>query len=172
MLIETSRPSACLDAPARTRAATPSSMRSRTALPSRRRLSSMRVIPAFLVESVARGGVARTQARREPALPIGRGAVRERVGRHRTPGAALQSVVANGSRRGQAFFDVAGLEHAHGLIRVIGPDAGEAVGLQLHRDLQTVGTGFVRSLLRRANLVRGAEQRLHVMADLVADDVR
>src|SRR5262245_64941824 len=123
MLIETSRPSECLAAPVCTRAATPSRMRSRTALPSKRRLSSMRVIPVFLFESIARAGIAAAQARREPALPIRRGAVRERVGRHGAPRVALQSVVADGRRRGEPFLDVAGLEHAHGLIRVIGPDA-------------------------------------------------
>src|SRR5688500_8670680 len=172
MLIETSRPSACLAAPACTRAATPSSMRSRTALPSKRRLSSMRVIPLFLVESVARGGIAGTQARPEPALAVRRGAVREGIWRHGSPRVALQPVVADGRGRGKAFFDVAGLEHARGLIRVIGPDAREAVGLELHRDLQAVRVDAARALLRRANLVRSAQQRLHVMADLVADDVR
>src|SRR6185436_1987308 len=142
MRIETSRPSECLAAPACTRAATPSSMRSRTALPSRRRLSSMRVIPVFLFESIARARVAAAQARREPALPVGRGPVRERIGRHGAPRAALQPVVADGLRGGEPFLDVAGLEHAHRLIRVISPDACEAVGLKLHRNLQAIGPGL------------------------------
>src|SRR5262245_8420560 len=158
MLIETSRPSECLAAPACTRAATPSSMRSRTALPSKRRLSSMRVIPVVLVESIARARVAAAQTRREPALPVGRGAVRERIGRHGAPRIALQPVVADGLRGREPFLDVAGLEHAHGLIRVIGPDAREAIGLELHRDLQAVRAGFVRALLSGTHLLRGAEQ--------------
>src|SRR6185503_1259815 len=173
MLIETSRPSECLAAPACTRAATPSRIRSRTALPSKRRLSSMRVIPAvFLFESIARARVAAAQARGEPALPVGRGAVRERIGRHGPPRTALQPVVADGRRGREPFVEVTGLEHARGLIRVIGPDAREAVGLKLHRNLQAVGPGLVRALLSRTHLLRSAEQRLHVMTDLVADDVR
>src|SRR5689334_12004008 len=121
MLIETSRPSECLAAPACTRAATPSRMRSRTALPSNRRLSSMRVIPVFLFEGIARAGLAAAQARREPTLPVGRGAVRERVGRHGAPRVALQPVIADSLRRGEPFFYVARLEHVHSLIRVVGP---------------------------------------------------
>ena len=58
------------------------------------------------------------------------------------------------------------------LIRVMRPDAREAIGLQLERDLQAVASGLARAPLRRAHLVRRAEQVLHVMADFVADHIR
>ena len=91
-----------------------------------------------------------------------------------TPRPALRCSVSSpmACGRAEALLDVAGLEHARRLVRVIRPDAGETIGLQLHRDLQPIRVDLARALLRGAHLIRRAEQRLHVMADLVADDVR
>ena len=54
---------------------------------------------------------------------------------------------------------------------VIGPDAGEAVGLQLHAHLERVGLRLAHALARGLDLIGDAEQLLHVMADLMRDDI-
>src|SRR5690606_3246344 len=52
------------------------------------------------------------------------------------------------------------------------PDAGVAVGLQLGTYRDRVRLGLARPLPRRLRLFGDALQRLHVMPDLVRDDVR
>ena len=47
----------------------------------------------------------------------------------------LDAIVADGARRIQRLIDIAGLEDILGLLRLIGPNAGKAVGLQLDADL-------------------------------------
>ena len=53
----------------------------------------------------------------------------------------------------EPFLDVAGFEHARRLVRVIRPNPGEAIGLQLHCDLQAVRLDLIAALLRRAYLI-------------------
>src|SRR5437868_6978149 len=67
----------------------------------------------------------------EPATALRRRAVREAVGHDLSSSAALQRVVADRRRGLQRGFDVAWLEKIPFLLRLVGPDAGEAVGLQL-----------------------------------------
>ncbi len=85
---------------------------------------------------------------------------------------ALERIVADGGGGGEALLDVAGFEARLHLVVEVGPDAGEAVGLQFHAHLKLVGGRLARSLLaQRHHLVGNAEQRLHVVADLVRDNV-
>src|SRR3546814_11551078 len=51
------------------------------------------------------------------------------------------------------------------------PDAGVAIGLQLHADLQRVALGLRSARLCLADLVRNAADRLAMVADLVRDDI-
>ena len=98
--------------------------------------------------------------------------MRERIRCHAPARIALQTIVTDRLRGREPFVDVAGLQHPIGLIRVIRPHAREAIGLQLHRDLQPIPGCLVAALLRRLHLVGRAEQCLHVMTHLVADYVR
>ena len=76
-----------------------------------------------------------------------------------------------------AFLDVAGIEldfalgGTAGLGGGVAPHAGVAVGLQLEAHRQLVGAARIRLLLL-AHLRFGAGQPLHVMAELVGEDVR
>src|SRR3546814_2623900 len=57
------------------------------------------------------------------------------------------------------------------LLRARRPDAGVAIGLQLHADLQRVALGLRSARLCLADLVRNAADRLDMVADLVRDDI-
>jgi hypothetical protein len=65
----------------------------------------------------------------------------KRIGHHIPPALHLQAVVADGGRRLQSGFHVAGLDRSPTLVGVIGPDAAEAVGLQLDTHLNAVCLG-------------------------------
>ncbi len=54
---------------------------------------------------------------------------------------------------------------------MVGKDAGEAVGLQLDADLQGIALLLAHALPRRFHLIHDAEQLLHVMADLMGEDI-
>ena len=54
---------------------------------------------------------------------------------------------------------------------MVGEDAGEAVGLELDADLERVSLGLTNTPPRRLDLVHDAEQLLHVVADLVGENV-
>ena len=60
---------------------------------------------------------------------------------------ALQAVVADGGGRVQRFLDVAGLDDVT-LLGVIGPDAGEAIGLELDPDRQRIGLALAEAALQ------------------------
>src|SRR5690606_17047910 len=51
------------------------------------------------------------------------------------------------------------------------PDAGVAVGLQLHADLQRVALGLRALPLRAPDLIRNAADRLDMVTDFVRDDI-
>ena len=70
-----------------------------------------------------------------------------------------------------AALDVARLEDVLGLLRLVGPDAGEAVGLQFDADLNGVSLPLAHPLPHRVDLIHDAEQVLHVMADLMRNHV-
>jgi len=80
----------------------------------------------------------------------------------------LQRVVADRRRGGHAFLEVARL---HGASLARGPDAGIAICLELHPDLQRIAGAFARARLRLADRVGGAGDGLDVVADLVRDDI-
>jgi len=81
----------------------------------------------------------------------------------------LDAIVAHGCRRRQALLDVPGLEDVPAC-RGMAPDAGIAVGLQLHANRQLVGeVGTL--LLCPADLRSEPQHVLHVMADLVGDHI-
>ena len=82
-------------------------------------------------------------------------------------GVALQGVVADRGGGGQGLLDIARLEQL-ALLGRVGPHAGVAVGLELEPDRGALGS--LRAA-RALDPVRGAEQVLEVVADLVGDDV-
>ena len=84
--------------------------------------------------------------------------------------AVAEGVVADRGRGVEALLDVAGLDEA-ALLGGVAPDAGVAVGLELEPDGQLVGLLGAGALLRLAHLVAGAEQVLHVVPELVGEDV-
>src|SRR5437016_1688298 len=84
---------------------------------------------------------------------------------------ALQAVVTDGGGGVQTFFDVAGLENLASALGVAGPDAGQAVGLELHAHLERVGLDLAPPALRRVDSLGDPEQVLHVVAYFVRDHV-
>src|SRR5215467_1550990 len=95
----------------------------------------------------------------------------EGVGHDVALGLTLQAIIADGGGRLHGGLDVAGLEEAPFLLRVVCPYAGQAVGLQLDANLELIGLSLVEALLRLLHLRQDAEQILHVVADLVRDHV-
>src|SRR5687768_1525431 len=81
-------------------------------------------------EGVALVHVAGLEALAEPGGPLAAGAVRERVGDDVPAGGLLDGVVAHGGGGPEALLEVAGLEDLPLLLRVVGPDAREEVGLE------------------------------------------
>src|SRR5262249_29602458 len=127
-------------------------------------------------EGVARVEGAGAEAATEPFGTLRRRAVGKAIGRDAAGRHALQPIVADRGGRLQSFIDVAGLElhlttiGAAGLRRSVSPDAGQAVGLQLEAHRQRIRGGRLL-LLRGSEALLDAGQPLHVMADLVRDDV-
>jgi uroporphyrinogen III methyltransferase / synthase len=119
-------------------------------------------------ERVAVGRLARRPAGAEPARPLRRGPVRERVGVHRAARAPLQPVVADRLGGRDRLLHVAGVELVEDRPR---PHARVAVRLQLHPHGQRVGIVGVL-LLQAPHLVVGPAQVLDVVTDLVRDHVR
>ena len=70
----------------------------------------------------------------------------------------LQPVVADGGSGIEALLDVAILEDLGGGICLLRPDAGEAVGLQLHLHREGVGVGLGGAHAGLGDLVGNAEQ--------------
>ncbi len=84
----------------------------------------------------------------------------------------LQAIVTDGIGGVQCILQVAFLEPVMALLCVVGPDTGKAVGLQLLAHQQAVVAFHLRTALaRRLHLLGNAQQRLHVMADLVGDHI-
>src|SRR6185295_5808110 len=123
-------------------------------------------------ERVARPDGALLQAGLEPALALLRRTVREAVGHDVAPRLLLQTVIAD--RRGglQRGLDVTCLDQILPVLPgVIGPYAGETVGLELDLHLEPVCVGLAHAALLRLHLRQDAELVLHMMADLVRDHV-
>src|SRR6266576_7361565 len=110
----------------------------------------------------------------EPAHALLRGAVGEGVGDDLAPAAflrSLQCVVADRRRGSQRRLHVAGVEELQALLRAVRPYPGEAVGLQLHLDLEMVRLRLPHAALQLLRLGQDAEQVLHMMTELVGDYV-
>src|SRR4029079_19266493 len=122
-------------------------------------------------ESIAAFELAALITALEPALALGRGAVSEGVRHDIALRLLLDLVVADRARRIQRVVDIAGLDDVFTLLGVIGEDAGEAIGLQFDAHLQSIRLGLAHALPHRLHLIHDAEQLLHVMANLVGDDI-
>src|SRR5262245_24558463 len=75
--------------------------------------------------------VAGLESLSEPADPLLRSSVRERVGHHVALRLTLQSVVADRGGRSQAVFNVALFQDLAFLMQVVRPDPGQKIGLKL-----------------------------------------
>ncbi|MNR50977.1 hypothetical protein D3C85_1705760 [compost metagenome] len=85
---------------------------------------------------------------------------------------ALQVVVTEGGRGLQGGLDIARLQPVQAFLCMVRPDAGQAIGLQLRTHLQAAIAGD--GLLVEQGLLEGfgkSQLELHVMADLMSDDV-
>src|SRR5215831_4307708 len=122
-------------------------------------------------EGVALAGLARIDPALEPAYALRGAAVGERFRHDAAHRLALQTVVADRGGGVEAFLDVAGLEDLARALGVGGPDARQAVGLELHAHLERVAVGLAATALRLLDALGDAEQVLDVMADLVGDEV-
>src|SRR5262245_12360538 len=123
-------------------------------------------------ERVAPADVPGVEAAPEPAHALRGGAVGERLRRHVALGLALEPVVTDGRRRGESLLEIAGLEDVARPIGMVSPDAGEAVRLELLPNRERVRLGPADAVARGHDALGDAQQRLHVMPDLVGDDVR
>src|SRR5450755_1775899 len=85
--------------------------------------------------------------------------------------ALLQRVIADRRGRLQPLFQVARLENLSRLIGLRGPNSGEAVGLKFNQHRYLVGPYPTRVLFCLGGLIRDAQLILHMMPDLVGDDV-
>ena len=121
-------------------------------------------------EGVAGLHVAGLEADFEPLHALRRGAMCKALGNHMALRLLLDHVVADLAGGVEAFLDVAGLQAVLELVIEVRPHAGKAIRLQLHPHLDLIGVARI-SLLHLLHLVGDAENGLHVMANLVGDDV-
>ena len=83
----------------------------------------------------------------------------------------LYPLVTDGTGGRQAFLDMASLQDLPRPVGIVRPDYGEAVGQKLHANLDGVGFLAAGALLKVSHLTRDPERRLHVVTDLVGDDI-
>ncbi len=96
----------------------------------------------------------------------------KRVRYHPTLPLLLQTVIADGVGRVQGFFDVTRFQPVQTLLRIVGPDTGQAIGLQLLTHQQAAITFHLPALLASCLNFRGnAEQCLNVVSDFMSDHV-
>src|ERR1700730_1525008 len=107
----------------------------------------------------------------EPAHALLGGTVGECVGNDVALRLPLQAVVADRCGGFQRGFDVALLDQLPALLGTVGPDPGEAVGLQLDLHLQMIRSDLVQCVLALLHLRQNADEVLHVMTDFVGDHV-
>src|SRR5438105_5336256 len=124
------------------------------------------VLPSKLarLEGVALVDAAALQAALEPGDTLCAGAVGEALGHDRALRAALQGVVADLRRRVQRLFDVALLEDLARRLRVVTPDAGKAVGLQLQAHADGVLLRLAGAPAQVLDALGDAHQLLHMVA--------
>jgi hypothetical protein len=98
--------------------------------------------------------------------------VRKRIRDDFTLRLPLQPVIANRACGVERRFDVSGFEPLVTLLRVVAPDAGEAVGLQLQtHERPGLALDVSAGLTDAVYFVRDTGQVLHVVSHLVRDDV-
>ncbi len=96
----------------------------------------------------------------------------KRIRHHPAAGLTLQAVVADGGCDRQRALDVTGLEEVHLALRMIGPDAAKAIGLQFDAHLDVVRLRLAAGgLLHLLGPRQDAEQILHVMPHFMRDHV-
>ena len=94
--------------------------------------------------------------------------MREAFGNDDALRSALKPVIANCFGGAKAFLDVASFKQVGIVTR---PDAGIAIGLELHCNLQPVALRLAGTLLRALNLIGHTRQFLDMMANFVRDDI-
>ena len=92
-------------------------------------------------------------------------------GNHPAAALALDAVITDGCSRIEGLLEVTRLEHIAGALGVETPDPGHAVRLEFEPHRQLVGLRLAGPPLLRLHLLVDAKQVLHVVADLVSDDV-
>src|SRR5215475_2927904 len=123
------------------------------------------------VKRVAARRRARFEAGGEPTHALLRRAVRKRIGNDVALSLLLQHVVANGRCGLQCGLDIARLEELPFLLRAVCPYACKAVRLQFDTHLDLVGLGPTHAALHLLHLWQDANDVLHMVTDLVGDDI-
>src|SRR5262245_55430289 len=97
--------------------------------------------------------------------------MREGVGHDIALRLLLDAIVADRARRPERILDIARFDNVLTFLGAIGPDAGEAIGLKFHAHLERIGLCLPHALFERFDLIGDAEKLLHVMTDLMRDNV-
>src|SRR6266513_6000127 len=83
----------------------------------------------------------------------------------------LEPVVANRAGCAECFFDIAGFDNMLDPVGITSPNAGEKIRLQFEPDREPIIFRFADATARRIHTIGNAEQFLHVMSNLVGDNV-
>ena len=83
----------------------------------------------------------------------------------------LEAIITDGCGRPESLLDVAGLQELALLVGVVGPHAGEAVGLKLQAHGEAVCGGLVDLTLLAGDLLVDAEHGLNVVSDLMGEHI-
>src|SRR5690349_21023999 len=86
-------------------------------------------------------------------------------------GLHLQSVVTDRACRVDALLDISSLEKVSCAVRLPGPNASKAIGLQFKSDGKLIGSGLIAAFSLVLHPIHDAKQVLHVMPDLMGDHV-
>jgi hypothetical protein len=81
-------------------------------------------------------------------------------------------IITDGRCRTQSFFEIAGLDQVAFPLGVMTPDTGVTIGLKFHADREGVGFHLRHLSSEAMHLFCDAEEVLHVMTDLVGDNIR
>ena len=84
---------------------------------------------------------------------------------------ALQAIVSHGAGGVQRRLDIALLDDVLGAVGMIGPDTGEAVGLQLYPDRDRIRPPLVAPGVFGVRPLQNAEFVLNMMTDLVGNHI-
>jgi hypothetical protein len=115
--------------------------------------------------------VSRSDTPLEPAHPLGGASVGKGVRGYVTTGFTLQAIVPNAAGGLQRLFHVTGFENMPRFLRVVGPDAGQAIRLQFHHHRQSVGFRLARASPEGLNPIGDSQQVLDMVPDFMGDDI-